>query len=97
MEDLVENYRLNLICPSEIADEDFDRFHTNLGKALKVCKYANNAMKLRKMVNSDSAYQSPDCDPEVKCDCMSRSRNHDQDVAAASFGMNVCLKEKYGQ
>ena len=62
MEELVENYRLNLICPAEIEDMDFDRFQTGLGKALKVCKYAKNAEKLKRVVDSDPAYQALDRD-----------------------------------
>ena len=57
---IVDNYHLNLICPSEIEDTDFDRFQTGLGKALKICKYSKDPQKLKNVVDSDPVYRSLD-------------------------------------
>ena len=38
----INNYRLNIVSPAEIKDEDFAKFSTSLGFALKVVKYQND-------------------------------------------------------
>ena len=38
----VNNYRLNIVSPAEIKDDDFAKFSTSLGFALKVVKYQND-------------------------------------------------------
>ncbi len=38
----VNNYHLNIVSPAEIKDEDFAKFSTSLGFALKVVKYQND-------------------------------------------------------
>ena len=37
----IPNYWINLIAPARIADADFEKFHTDLGIAMKVLKYQN--------------------------------------------------------
>ena len=54
----VPDYRLNLIAPAEIADEDFSKFHTELSLALKYVKYSKNKNKLRAIVQEGSAFKS---------------------------------------
>ena len=38
----INNYRLNIVSPAEIKDDDFAKFSTSLGFALKVVKYQND-------------------------------------------------------
>ena len=54
----VDNYRLHLIAPSEISDEDFGKFHTELRLALKYVKYSRNKTRLNEIVHEDSGYRS---------------------------------------
>ena len=53
----IDNYRLHLIAPSEISDEDFDKFHTELRLALKYVKYSKNKTRLNEIVHEDSGYR----------------------------------------
>ena len=40
----IPNYPINLIAPANIDDNDFDKFHTGLGLAMKVLKYQNSTV-----------------------------------------------------
>ncbi|MBQ7266014.1 MAG: transposase [Firmicutes bacterium] len=42
--EFVPNYRVNLIAPMSINDDDFEKFHTDLGLAMKVLKYQNDGV-----------------------------------------------------
>lgn len=52
----VPDYRINLISPADIADEEFSKFHTELSLVLKYIKYSKDKKKLRQMVQEDSAF-----------------------------------------
>ena len=54
----VSDYRVNLISPADIADEDFSKFHTELSLALKYIKYSKNKKRLRQMVQEDTAFKT---------------------------------------
>lgn len=54
---LVPDYRINLITPASIKDEDFDKMSSTLKEVLKFIKYSKNADKLQEMMNSDEAFQ----------------------------------------
>ena len=54
----VENYRLHLIAPAEIQDNDFSRFHTELSLALKIFKYSKDKNRLREMISEESTFRS---------------------------------------
>ncbi|MBQ7478824.1 MAG: hypothetical protein IJT01_07980 [Selenomonadaceae bacterium] len=38
----VQDYRLNLLAPAQIADEDFDKFRTGLGAVMQFAKHRND-------------------------------------------------------
>ena len=40
----IPNYWVNLIAPTNMNDNDFDKFHTDLGLAMKVLKYQNEGV-----------------------------------------------------
>ena len=54
----VPDYKMNLIAPAEIADEDFAKFHTELNVALKYIKYSKDARKLEQVLENDLMYRS---------------------------------------
>lgn len=54
----ISDYRMNLIAPADIADEDFAKFHTELNQALKYVKYSKDKQKLRQMMQEDAAYKT---------------------------------------
>lgn len=55
--DFVDNYRLHLIAPAQISDEGFDKFHTELGLALKYVKKSTDKQLLNELVHADEAYR----------------------------------------
>ena len=54
----VSDYKLNLLAPAEIPDDEFSKFHTELNLALKYVKYSKNKNKLTEMIQEDAAYKS---------------------------------------
>ena len=54
----VPDYRLNLIAPAEIPDEDFSKFSTELSLAMKYIKYSNDKIRLKQLVQEDESYKS---------------------------------------
>ncbi|MCH5194032.1 MAG: Rpn family recombination-promoting nuclease/putative transposase [Oscillospiraceae bacterium] len=54
----VSDYKLNLIAPADIADEDFTKFHTELSLALKYVKYSKDKKKLKEIIKEDTAFKS---------------------------------------
>lgn len=53
----VPDYRINLIAPNEIKDEDFSKFHTDLSTALRYIKHSKNKKKMREMVYRDNDFE----------------------------------------
>ena len=54
----VSDYRVNLISPADIADEDFSKFHTELSLALKYIKYSKEKKRLRRIMQEDTAFKN---------------------------------------
>ena len=52
----VDNYRLHLIDPTTIRDEDFVKFHTELAAALKYVKYSKDRKMLDTVLHEDAVY-----------------------------------------
>lgn len=48
----VPDYRINLVAPSELTDEMFDLFRTNLGDALAFIKYSGNKTEMKSLMQN---------------------------------------------
>lgn len=59
---LLPDYKLNLISPENIAEEDFEKFSTELGKVLEYIKYSHDKEKLVNIVENDDSYRTVDRD-----------------------------------
>lgn len=57
---MIENYKLNLIAPNYISDEDLQKFRTNLREVLAFIKYSKDKIKLKKIVNDNERYTRMD-------------------------------------
>ncbi len=53
----VPDYKIIIINPKKIADEDFKKFDTDLGKVLKFLKYCGENDKLEKVLTEDIKYK----------------------------------------
>ncbi|MCD7883043.1 MAG: Rpn family recombination-promoting nuclease/putative transposase [Lachnospiraceae bacterium] len=54
------DYKMNLIDPAGMTDEDFEKFSTSLGKVLKFMKLSNSRKEMKKLMETDKAYKSID-------------------------------------
>ncbi|MCD8132010.1 MAG: Rpn family recombination-promoting nuclease/putative transposase [Lachnospiraceae bacterium] len=54
------DYRMNLIDPAGMTDDDFDKFTTSLGKVLKFMKLSNSRKEMKKLMETDEAYRRID-------------------------------------
>jgi len=54
---LVPDYKINLIEPATMPDEDFDKFTTTLKEVLAFIKYSRDADKLKDVVNTDDKFR----------------------------------------
>ncbi len=57
MRPYVPEYRINLIEPAAISDEEFENFHTTLKEMLEFIKYSTDPDRLLEVVNADDAFQ----------------------------------------
>ena len=55
---LVPDYRINLIAPSEIREEELKHFTTSFGEVMKFIKYYGDKEKLKQLIESDQAFHS---------------------------------------
>lgn len=54
---LVPNYKINLIMPADIQDEDFGKFHSTLREILSFIKYSKDADKLAEIVENNERFR----------------------------------------
>jgi hypothetical protein len=59
---LVQDYKLNLIAPAFLRDEDFDMFHSSLKEVLLFIKYSKDKKKAKELVERDEAFRHMDRD-----------------------------------
>ena len=59
---MVQDYKIHLIAPTSIPDEDFDKFRTDLGAVLQYIKYSNDKNKLSEITHSEGRFRSMDPD-----------------------------------
>lgn len=56
----VSDYKLNLIAPGSMLDEEIDQFQTNLREVMLFIKYSKDRAKLREMVQKDNRFRNVD-------------------------------------
>ena len=53
---MVPDYKINLIAPAEMKDEEFEHFTTDLREVLLFLKYSKNKKKLKQLVETDAGF-----------------------------------------
>ena len=53
----IPNYRINLITPAEIHDDDFRKFHTELSEAFQFIKYSKDRHNLNRIMNENKNFE----------------------------------------
>ena len=54
----ISDYKLNLLTPESIADNDFDKFQTEMKQLLKYIKYSKDRSRLDELVHQDPSYEA---------------------------------------
>lgn len=55
---LVSDYKLNLIAPGNMTDEELDRFTTSLREVMLFIKYSKDKERLHKMIQNDKRFKN---------------------------------------
>lgn len=55
---LTPDYRINLIAPAHINDEDFAKFQTDLGKVMEYIKFSRDKTQLEALIHRDERFRS---------------------------------------
>ena len=54
----VPDYKINLMTPEHLTEEELDKFHTEFRNVMKFIKYSDNKDVLRNMINSDDSFKT---------------------------------------
>ncbi len=55
--ELVPDYKINLIAPASMGDDDFDKFRTSLKEVLSFIKYSQDAGRLEEVLKADEGFR----------------------------------------
>lgn len=76
---LVPDYKVNLIAPASIEDEDFGKFQSSLKEVLSFIKYARDKDELKKVLDADDSFR--------------HLGREEVDVLNACVGAKIAVKE----
>lgn len=76
---LVPDYKVNLIAPASIKDEDFGKFQSSLKEVLSFIKYARDKEELKKVLDADESFH--------------HLGREEVDVLNACVGAKIAVKE----
>lgn len=76
---LIPDYKVNLISPVSIEDEDFGKFQSSLKEVLSFIKYSRNKDKLKRVLDADEAFR--------------HLGREEVDVLNACVGAKIAVKE----
>jgi len=55
------DYRINLVAPSRLSDDEIDEFVTSFREIMKYIKYSTDGEKLKEVVNADERFKRVEC------------------------------------
>ncbi len=76
---LVPDYKINLLAPASIEDEDFGKFQSSLKEVLSFIKYARDKDELKKVLDADESFR--------------HLGREEVDVLNACVGAKIAVKE----
>ncbi len=86
----VPDYKINLVAPYNMSDEDFDKFETTLSRALKFIKYSKDDEALQNVLDNDKVYKSMD---RETAELIRDVTNSEMEFEEGQV-VNVCLAEQ---
>lgn len=85
------DYRINLIAPGQITDEEMDEFHTSLREVMLYIKYSKDRKRLNKLVGEDERFRSVD---RQAAEVLNMVTNSDLKYPEGEEAVDVCLAIK---
>ena len=70
----VPNYKINLIEPQRMSDEEINRFHTDLREVLLYIKYSREKEKLMELLENDTGFQNLKTETAIMLNKLTNSR-----------------------
>jgi len=70
----VPDYKIHLLTPYNMKDEDFEKFYTDFGKLLKYIKYSNDEKALYRITHEGDFYQNIDTESALLMNEMTGSK-----------------------
>ena len=86
----VPDYKINLVAPYNMSDEDFEKFETTLAKALKFIKYSKDDLALQNVLDNDKVYENID---RETAELIRDVTNSEMEFEEGQV-INVCLAEQ---
>ena len=87
----ISDYKINLVTPYRMQDEDFDKLGTTLSEALKYIKHSKDKVSLQKILENDKVYQSID---RETAELIKDVVGSEMDYEGEGEVVNMCLAEQ---
>ena len=87
IKDFVPDYKMNLISPAKMRDDDFEKLHSIMAEVLKYIKYFNDDEVLKNVLDDDIVYT--DIDRET-ADLINEISGHDLIFDEGKERVNMC-------
>ena len=95
----VPDYRINLIAPEEMSEQEINRFHTDLREVLLYIKYSKEKEKLVDLIQTDDGFQNMKTETVVMLNTLTNSKlkfNEEKEETSMCLAIDE-LREKAKQ
>jgi len=86
--DFVPDYRINLIAPMQVPDEDFEKFRTDLRDVMQFIKASNDQEKMERLTTDNERFQQMTPDAAELINLLTDSKMH---LTVKEGTVNMCL------
>ena len=90
LEPFINDYKLNLLCPADLAPEEIHRFKSDLAAVLMAAKYARDNEQLANVIKTDSVFRNitnATTEPLIR-----KISNYDYNMEDTTMGLNLAEK-----
>lgn len=85
------DYKVNLIAPNQMSEEEIGEFHTALKEIMLFIKYSNDKQKLEEITNKDEKFKHLECDA---VDVLNIVTNSNMKYDSKKEAVDVCVAMK---
>ena len=86
----ISDYKINVLSPQMIADEDFSKFETDLAEVFKFIKHSKNKEAFRKMIKEENDFNNLDWE---SAELIKKLTNAKFELVKEGDVVNMCLAE----